>query len=118
MDRIVACNNGDVDRYIPLCVQDRQIGWLKPDFASLLVDFDSTFVGSPSGRVTLHDRLNDFATRSKAVASVLGQLHKDGVIRRLHGEQYPVTLNWGAPRSSRSTVLVPLISGFAPGGCI
>ena len=97
MDRIVACNTGDTGLYVPFCVQEHRIGWLKPDFAALLADFGSTFVRGASGRVRLHDALDDFETRSEAVGSVLRQLHKDGVIGRLHGEQYPVTLSWGAP---------------------
>ena len=97
MDRIVACNNGDSDLYVPFCFRDCRIGWLKPDFASLLVGFGSVFVRDTSGGVALHDALNDFATRSEAVASVLRQLHKDGRVRWLHGEQYPVSLSWGTP---------------------
>jgi 8-oxo-dGTP pyrophosphatase MutT (NUDIX family) len=90
LDRIKACNNADLDGFIPLRVARTGVGWIKKDFAGHLAAWPQVFEVSER-RVDLHPDLDSFTGRTSAVAQVTHALVEQGIIDRCHGEWYPVT---------------------------
>ena len=90
LDRIRACNNADLNGFIPLRVAGKGVGWVRKRFAEHLAAWPDVFQVSDQA-VGLNPNLDGFADRTEAVAEVTGALVEQGVIDRRHGEQYPVT---------------------------
>jgi hypothetical protein len=84
----------DLAVYRRFVVADRHVGWVKPDFAQVLAEFPSVFYLTDR-EVHLHEKLGDAEDRSKAVASVLSQLHERGQVPGWRGELYPVNRRYG-----------------------
>ncbi len=90
LDRIRACNNADLNGFIPLRVAGKGVGWIRKGFAGHLAAWPEVFRVSDRA-VGLNPDLDSFADRTEAVAEVTDALVEQGVIDRRHGERYPVT---------------------------
>jgi hypothetical protein len=90
LDRVNSCNVANTDNYIPFIIDDRQTGWLKPDFAEHLSAWPEVFILDQVS-IRLTDKIQDFKTRSKTVDKILHDLIEKNVIRNYLHEPYPVT---------------------------
>ena len=90
LDRISACNNADLNGFIPLRVTGKGVGWIRKGFAGHLTAWPGVFQVSEQA-VDLNPDLDNFAGRTEAVAEVTNALVEQGVIDRRHRELYPVT---------------------------
>jgi|TARA_R110002033_G_scaffold8956_5_gene30405 8-oxo-dGTP pyrophosphatase MutT (NUDIX family) len=97
IDHIHACNSAKPQDYIPFCMDGRVIGGTRPAFANALIDHPSKHVVRKGADGSLH-LARVVATpdaRSQAFAALIADLHRDGIIKSLHGEKFDVrpTLN-------------------------
>lgn len=90
LDKIHQCNNMRRDRFIPLQVDDRQVGWIRDDFLPFLQPFTQVFEFG-NGVVSLSQSLGDQQSRTDAMHHVVQALIEDDVIASNYGEIYPVT---------------------------
>jgi len=108
LDRITACLPPRGLAFLPFRVEETVVGFVLPDFASVLAGFPDVFDVSGSG-VALADRLTGFADRTAAVADVLETLMVRGDVPGWRGEHYGVGVNFGAaPLFSMERAAVPL----------
>jgi 8-oxo-dGTP pyrophosphatase MutT (NUDIX family) len=96
LHHIRACNAHDLSRFRPFYVGADRVGWVRHGLADHLTRFGNVFTVAPD-RVSLAAGLDDFDSRSAAMAGVLDGLVADGTIPRLRHEPYPVVTSWGAP---------------------
>jgi len=96
LHHIRACNAHDLSRFRPFWIGTDRVGWVRHALAEHLTQFGDVFTVSPD-RVSLVAGLDDFDSRSAAIAGVLDALVADGTIPRLRHEPYPVVTAWGAP---------------------
>ena len=85
------CNSGAAAAadFLPLTVDGKAVGHLRPRFADRLLQFAHVFQRDGGG-VTLHPGLATQQARTAAIASVLQQLRADGLIAGWRDELYPV----------------------------
>jgi len=88
---IAACNNYDPREFVPLSMDERPVGRVRPDFARRLLAFHDVFIGTPNDGVTLHPAIQGFERRTKALAEIIHELARQGVLQQPMGEPYPVT---------------------------
>jgi 8-oxo-dGTP pyrophosphatase MutT (NUDIX family) len=94
LDRIATCQRWDPAAYRPLVIGGRTLGRVGHGVARRLAEFPEVFVVSDAA-VALAPGLDDFESRSTAVAGVLLDLKAQGEIPLWRGEDYPVFLRWG-----------------------
>ena len=94
LDRIATCQRWDPAAYRPLVIDGRTLGRVSDSVARRLAGFPEVFVVSDAA-VALAPGLDDFASRSRAVAGVLGEMKARGEIPLWRGEDYPVVARWG-----------------------
>jgi len=94
LDRVEACHRFDLSRFLPFLVDGVAYGWVRPAFAERLRRFPGVFEVDDVS-VGLHPRLTDYEQRTEAVAAVVAELAKAGVIRGWRDENYPVALEAG-----------------------
>jgi len=90
------CNRWNPDHFIPFVVGDIGYGWMRPAFAGELRRFPAVFVVDDR-RVALHPALQRFEARNSAVAGVLMELVRIGLLDHLMGELYPVVNDRSEP---------------------
>lgn len=90
----------DFDAYRRFVVAGTHVGWIGPDFALNLAEFPHVFAVDEAA-VTLQPRLEDFETRSDAIAQVLEVLRSRGRIPGWRNEFYPVGQGFHAPALAR-----------------
>lgn len=95
LDRIEECNDHDLSRFRPFRAGDAAAGWVRRDHVGALARFDDVFAVSDDA-VTLRPDLDDFRSRSAAMANVAGTLVRNGLIPRLRGEDYGVSGSFSA----------------------
>ena len=78
LDRIKACNNADLDGFIPLRVAGTGVGWMRKGFAEHLAAWPRVFLVSARS-VDLHPTLDSFSARTGAVAVVTRALVEQGI---------------------------------------
>jgi hypothetical protein len=110
LDRIATCRRWDPAAYRPLVIDGRTLGRVSHGVARALAEFPEVFVVGDAA-VALAPGLDDFDSRSQAVAEVLLELKARGEIPHWRGEDYPVHFRWGEepalkiePRRRRSSV--------------
>ncbi|PIW47673.1 MAG: DUF4743 domain-containing protein [Zetaproteobacteria bacterium CG12_big_fil_rev_8_21_14_0_65_54_13] len=86
---IEQCNRWNPDNFIPFIVGAVGYGWMRPAFAGELRRFPAVFVVDDR-QVALHPALQSFEARNSAVAEVLIELVRLGLLDHLMGELYPV----------------------------
>ncbi len=94
LDRIATCRSWDPAAYRPLVIDGRTLGRVGHGVARTLAGFPEVFVVGDTA-VTLAPGLDDFASRSAAVAGVLGEMKARGEIPHWRNEDYPVVARWG-----------------------
>ena len=95
LDRIATCRRWDPAAYRPFAIDGRTLGRVSHGVARRLAGFPEVFVVS-NDSVALAPGLDDFDSRSRAVAEVLGEMKAQGEIPLWRGEDYPVVARWGA----------------------
>ena len=93
IDHILFCNRHDLGNFQPLKVENVIIGYLRPKFAYLLLQFQDVFEISGT-IVSLVEKLKTFDDRTKAVNEVVCKLITQGHLPRLSQEWYPVKSNF------------------------
>lgn len=107
LDRIAACNQGDLSRYRPFVVAGQAVGHIAPEFAEALAGFpDVLRVGQDA--VELDPGLTTPAARTEALAGVTATLREQEHFAGWWDEPYPVTTRFGAPE------LMTIERGAAP----
>jgi len=96
LDRIVACNQGDLSAYRPFRVAGRTVGHLAAAFAERLAAYPAVFAVT-AGAVDLADGLATPEARTAAVAAVLAELHAEGLFGGWRNEAYPVAAAFAEP---------------------
>ena len=95
LDRIATCRRWDPAAYRPLVIDGRTLGRVGHGFAGRLAGYPEVFaVGEDA--VAFASGLDDFDSRSQAVAEVLLDLKARGEVPLWRGEDYPVLTRWGA----------------------
>ncbi|HEB97301.1 MAG TPA: DUF4743 domain-containing protein [Sedimenticola thiotaurini] len=90
-DYIDACNRWNPGNFLPLTIDGRRVGLVRPSFAGVLAGWEELFRLQED---VLQLRLPPAPTleqRSRPLRPVLQSLVEQGVLSHLHGEQYPVT---------------------------
>jgi 8-oxo-dGTP pyrophosphatase MutT (NUDIX family) len=82
--------NADSHGFLPFLVGAEVVGWLRPAFAQALARFPNVFRHDDTGAVHLHARLNSPEARSWAVAEVVRELARTGVITGWRDELYSI----------------------------
>ncbi|MBM3541249.1 MAG: DUF4743 domain-containing protein [Alphaproteobacteria bacterium] len=95
LDRIRECNAHDPRRYRPLMVGRSRVGWVRADFAAEIARHPDVFQVTDDA-VALAPALDDFKSRSAAVARALAALKADGKVSGWRGELYPVKTSYAA----------------------
>lgn len=85
---------------IPFYVREHVVGWLRPSFADQLRRWPHVFEVGAS-YVTLRARPDTSAGRTQAMAEVVRELHRDGVIAGWRDEPVSVAERYGAPELFR-----------------
>jgi 8-oxo-dGTP pyrophosphatase MutT (NUDIX family) len=85
---------------IPFYVREHPVGWLRPSFADLLRRWPHVFDVNPA-YVTLRARPDTVAGRTEAMAEVVRELAKDGVIRGWRDEPVRISHHYAAPELLR-----------------
>ena len=94
LDRIATCRRWDPAAYRPLVVDGEILGRVGRGVAQRLAEFPKVFVVRDDS-IVFAPGLDDFASRSRAVAEVLGKMKAGGEIPLWRGEDYPVATRWG-----------------------
>lgn len=107
LDRIEYCRQWRPEAYRPFVVAGEALGLVGHDFARRLAAFPQVFQVSEDA-VVLAEGLDDFESRTAAVAEVLVVLRDEGLIPGWRDEAYPVVQSWGeAPRLQIERAAVP-----------
>ena len=85
---------------LPFYVREHVVGWLRPSFADLLRRWPHVFEVN-SAYVILRAKPDTAAGRSEAMAQVLKELARDGVIRGWRDELVSVSHHYAAPELFR-----------------
>jgi isopentenyldiphosphate isomerase len=96
LDRIIECNTHDPTRFRPFIVGGQAVGHVRHEFAEHLTPFGDVFRVA-NDRVELAADLGSYADRTAAVATVLRQLERQGLIDASRHEPFPVTTAFAAP---------------------
>ncbi|MGE5547135.1 MAG: DUF4743 domain-containing protein [Solirubrobacterales bacterium] len=94
LDHIRACNAHDIDKFRPLLVERRHVGWVRHDTAARLGAFPQVFRVDDEA-VSLHPALQTPDERSEAVDAVCIALAEDCGYPAMRGERYLVAPRWG-----------------------
>jgi 8-oxo-dGTP pyrophosphatase MutT (NUDIX family) len=87
---VLALNPPVSEVFVPWSVAHKRVGWLRPDLAQRLRDWDQVFV-EQAGGLELHPGLETFERRTEALAEVTRVLHREAIVPNLLEEPYPVT---------------------------
>lgn len=119
------CNAHDPAAYRPLLVNGLAIGFVGQAFARRLEDFPAVFRGGAAG-LDFAEGLDDFHSRTAALADLAVRLSDTGDIRPLDGEPYAAVAAWGDPPAFKvDRALVPPlglkafglhVNGYVPTG--
>lgn len=116
LDKVQRCNRRDLTRYIPFCADGRQLGWITPARAEVLLGFATVF--TPLARrkgVTFVTGLDTAEARGAAVAALIPHLPRD-LFAKPRDELYAVKNCWSDPEAFRiDRALVPAIGARAFG---
>ncbi len=108
LDRLKACHGFRPHEFRRFIVAEEVVGWVLPGFAEVLRPHDMVFTVTEN-EIRLSDGLRDFQSRTKAVQGVLEALVRNGTLRRLRREPYPVGTGWGSePFLTVDRAVVPL----------
>ncbi len=87
---VEALNRPVTEPFLPWCIEGREVGRIRPSLVVVLKTLPDVFRVLP-GRVELAPELDDFESRSRALAAAGERLAELGVVTPPMGEPYPVT---------------------------
>ena len=90
LDYVLACNSFDLNQYLPLLIDGRCMGHMRPAAVEAVLEFDHMFRRTAEG-VELTTEGEGIRERSEPLGEVLQTLVERGALSHLHGEQYPAT---------------------------
>ncbi len=96
LDHIEDLNRRSSDHFRPLRVAGQVVGRVRDAFAEQLARWPEVFLVDRDA-VVLKPELDNFQTRSDAVARVVATLHQEGIIARHHGEPYAIAPGFSDP---------------------
>ena len=97
LDRVRACNAGDLGRYLPFRVAGRRVGWVLPQFAARLANFGDVFHRDDEGVAVAPD-LPTPEARTAAVEPALRALSAEGCFATgWRDEPYAVNVAFAEP---------------------
>lgn len=109
LDRMKACNNGDMSRYVPFHGRGAHLGWVREDRLSVLEAYPDIFVFLGT-RVALHDRLDDVDSATDGVDTAMRDLRLKGRLPSWREERYAVSRRFGGePLLSIERAACPLL---------
>ena len=85
-----ACNPPVTEPFLPWWIEGQVVGWVRPGLARALQGLAAAFEVLPD-RIELASGLNDFDSRSQALAEAGERLAELGLVTPPMGELYPVT---------------------------
>lgn len=95
LDHIERCNTHDLSGFRPFFVDRHRVGWVRRALAERLLSFPQHFETRGEDGLALAAGLDDFKSRSTALAETLPILVREGFVRKLRKEKYPVLARWG-----------------------
>ena len=96
LDRINACNTPDLSVYLPFVVDDETVGYVKPNIAVKLNNFQDTFTVTKNV-LELNHNLQGIEDRTHGVSEVVETLKQSGIVTGWRGENYKVARTYSAP---------------------
>lgn len=96
LDRIAACNNADLSRFVPFRAGGALVGHIHRDRVAELAPFTEVFVADAGG-IALAPALDTAEKRTRAVDAALRALRQRGVVKGWRDERYPVHPLDGGP---------------------
>ncbi|MEX1107929.1 MAG: DUF4743 domain-containing protein [Dongiaceae bacterium] len=96
VDRIRSFRPPDFARLCPFRIDGMTVGWMRRPFAETLREFPEIFTVEDH-QVVLDPDFTTPAMRSDALATAVATLHAAGVIRKIRGETFPVSMSVGSP---------------------
>lgn len=94
LNKIHHCNQVDFSAYVPFYIDNQRYGYMPKRFVEHLHQWRGIFQIS-TDKVQLNPELSTYQQRSKALATVLDDLHQIGIIDTWVGELYPVNHAYG-----------------------
>lgn len=85
---------------LPFYVREHVVGWIRPSFADMLRRWPHVFEVNDA-YVSLRAQPDTAAARSEAMAEVLRELHRDGVLAGWRDEQVSISPHYAAPELFR-----------------
>ena len=89
-EKIACCNRRQMEKFKPLLVGDRHLGWIRDDFAHKLQGYHS-MIADNKHHFTLASDLSTVHLRTQAIAQLTHDLMAKGVMCPPYGEIYPAT---------------------------
>ena len=96
LDHIAACNAHDLGHFLPFAAGPIALGWMRPALADAFAAASGAFQRSADG-LTLDPAIDEFDSRSAAVAEVVEHLSDAGVLPGLRDEMYAIAPSFFAP---------------------
>lgn len=96
LDHIRVCNEHDPARYLPFHAAGQRVGWVARDFAARRLSAFPEFFSITADSIALHDKLDDFESRTAAMKTVTDALRADGTVTAWRDEYYAVAPRFGA----------------------
>ncbi|MCB1876609.1 MAG: DUF4743 domain-containing protein [Chromatiales bacterium] len=106
--RIQSCNHYDLERFQGFYIDGQRVGWIRKDALNHIERHPETFTRQEDG-IHLHRQLSGFRERSDALATVLIDLVRQGVLAKIRNEPYPVT---AGPRGQAVCLVDRAAAGF------
>lgn len=90
LDHIHACNNANLSRYARFRIGDVPVGAFRSDFAAALIGLGPDFIRDENGEYGFAPHIKTVAQRNDVLQRASLALRDQGVIERLHGEQFDI----------------------------
>lgn len=96
LDHITSCNSYDLDKFLPLVVDDDTVGWVRRDFAARLGERGDAFEVT-NEHVAFAQGAAGPEQRSNLIASIADHWVSEDLLPNLRKEIYPVRSAWSGP---------------------
>lgn len=90
LDHIAICNRHDLSHFVPFSVGEVDVGWIAPKLADEAAAASGYFLRN-ADHLALDPRLDEFKSRSSALAEASEDMSSRGLVPRLRGEFYSVS---------------------------
>jgi 8-oxo-dGTP pyrophosphatase MutT (NUDIX family) len=91
-----ACNRFDPERFLPLLLEGRRVGFVRRDNARSLEAFPRIFRVSTDA-ITLADTIHGPEAATEALSEATDALIRAGAVKRRRNERFAITDGWGGP---------------------